>query len=271
MVASAFDHTVTDFQMPHAYWLARSAKLAYADEAAIRTTAAEWGFDRVQHLRAELDPSFPIEDVQAFAAGSDRMVVVAFRGTEPAKIQDWLSDAATLVAPGPAGKGLVHQGFSQALDAVYPQVLKAVERLRDGQQSLWFTGHGLGGALAVLASARLYFEDPELLANGVCTFGQPRTCDRFLAESYDEAFAARTFRFVNNNDVVAQLPPEPFHHVRDLRYFGADGELRAKMTVLGGAADPLPGFTGDPFAPAADGVRDHVLDRYVELVENSIS
>ncbi|MER6992478.1 lipase family protein [Saccharopolyspora hirsuta] len=206
MPVSAFDHTVTDYQLPHAYWLARAAKLAYSDEPTIRKTAEDWGFDQFEYFHAELDASFPIEDTQGFAAGSDRMIVVAFRGTEPAKIKDWLSDANALIAPGPAGKGLVHQGFSRALDSVYPQVREAVERFRGREQTLWFTGHSLGGALAMLASARMYFEDPELLPDGVYTFGQPRTCDRFLAEPYNEAFTAKVFRFVNNNDVVAPAP-----------------------------------------------------------------
>ncbi|RKT88539.1 triacylglycerol lipase [Saccharopolyspora antimicrobica] len=267
---SAFDHTVSDYQLPHAYWLARAAKLAYSDEATIRDTVREWGFDRCEYFHAELDSSFPIEDTQAYAAGSDRMIVVAFRGTEPAKIKDWLSDANALVAPGPAGKGLVHEGFSRALDSIYSQVRDAVQRFRDAEQTLWFTGHSLGGALAMLASARMYFESPQLLPDGVYTFGQPRTCDRFLAGPYDDAFPSRVFRFVNNNDLVAQLPPEPFHHVAAIRYFGADGKLRERMTVAGGLTDRVKGFTSDAFAPASDGVRDHQVDRYVDLLEKSI-
>lgn len=59
--------------------------------------------------------------------------------------------------------------------------------------------------------------------------------------------------------------------MEDIRYFDADGNLREKMTVLGGAADRVKGFTSDPFAPAADGIRDHAVDRYVQLMEKSIS
>jgi triacylglycerol lipase len=50
----------------------------------------------------------------------------------------------------------------------------------------------------------MYFEDPKLRADGVYTFGQPRTCDHLLAKTYDAALESRHFRFVNNNDVVAQ-------------------------------------------------------------------
>ncbi|MEV0081744.1 lipase family protein [Saccharopolyspora sp. NPDC050642] len=270
MTVLEFDHAVTGYRLQHAYWLAKAAKLAYDDEATIRETAREWGFDRCEYFHAELDGSFPIEDTQAFAAGSDRMVVVAFRGTEPKKIKDWLTDTNTLAAPGPAGKGLVHLGFSRALDSIYPEVRGAVQRLRDNDQSLWFTGHSLGGALAMLASARIFFGDPKLLPDGVYTFGQPRTCDRLLATPYNQALAERVFRFVNNNDVVPQLPPEPtFHHVEDVRYFDSGGKLHEKITFTAGLTDKVKGFTGDAFAPAADGIRDHMIDRYVELIQKN--
>ncbi|WP_246868681.1 lipase family protein [Saccharopolyspora sp. ASAGF58] len=182
------------------------------------------------------------------------MIIAAFRGTEPRKIKDWLTDTNTLAAPGPVGKGLVHMGFSRALDSIYPRVRDAVKRFKDNGQTLWFTGHSLGGALAMLASARMYFEDPNLLPDGVHTFGQPQTCDRLLATPYNQALTSRVFRFVNNNDIVAQLPPEPvFHHVDQIRYIDSKGKLHEKMTVTSGLADRFKGVTADVFAPASDG------------------
>lgn len=269
---SELDHSVTDYRLEHVYWLVRAAKLAYDDEEAVRATTAEWGFDRQEFFRSELGGSFPIEDTQAFAAGSDQMVIVAFRGTEPAQIKDWLTDVNSLACPGPAGKGFVHEGFNRALDSIYPQVRDVVQRFRDGEQSLWFTGHSLGGALAMLASARMYFEEPELLPDGVYTFGQPRTCDRLLAAPYNEAFTSRVFRFVNNNDIVAQVPPEPaFHHVDEARYFDHNGKLHERMSLTGGLADRFSGLTGDVFAPGTDGVRDHFIDHYVAAVEKNLA
>ncbi|MGW5647431.1 lipase family protein [Saccharopolyspora sp. NPDC003752] len=123
----------------------------------------------------------------------------------------------------------------------------------------------------MLASARIFFEDPQLLPDGVYTFGQPRTCDRLLATPYNQALAERVFRFVNNNDVVPQLPPEPvFHHVEDVRYFDSRGKLHEKITFTAGLTDKVKGFTGDAFAPAADGIRNHMIDRYVELIQKNL-
>lgn len=80
---------------------------------------------------------------------------------------------------------------------------------RTDGQTVWFTGHSLGGALAMLAGARMYLEEPRLRADGVYTYGQPRTCDRMLATAYNTGFKQRMYRFVNNNDVVPQLPRSP--------------------------------------------------------------
>ena len=123
----------------------------------------------------------------------------------------------------------------------------------------------------MLAGAMMYFEDPKLLADGVYTFGQPRTCDHLLAKAYDTAFKSRHFRFVNNNDVVAQVPPEPvFHHVNTMMYFDAKGDLHENMSFIGKLTDSFKGFTGDPFAPGSDGIKDHYMDTYLALIEKNL-
>ncbi|WP_229787662.1 lipase family protein [Actinokineospora fastidiosa] len=76
------------------------------------------------------------------------MIVTAFRGTEPRKIKDWLSDASTPPWPGPGGTGFIHYGFGAALQSIYPPVREAITEFRDNDQTIWFTGHSLGGALA---------------------------------------------------------------------------------------------------------------------------
>ena len=185
-------------------------------------------------------------------------------------MRDWLSDGATPPVPGPNGTGFVHYGFGEALDAVWPQVRSALVDFRDNDQTLWFTGHSLGGALAMLAAARLHFEEPDRTADGVYTFGQPRTCDRMLARAYNTAFADRMYRFVNNNDIVARLPPEPaFHHVNALRHIDANGTMRDKMPLVGGLLDRAKGITADMLAPASDGVRDHLMKTYIAALERN--
>ena len=272
MTASNLNHHATKYSLEHAYWLGKTAKLAYADKAEIQAETKSWGFDQFAHFCGTHQMPFPLEDTQAYLVASDHMILVAFRGTEPAQIRDWLSDANTPVMPGPAQKGLVHMGFSRALASVYPQIRDKIQETRTNDQTLWFTGHSLGGALAMLAAATMHFEDPKLRADGVYTFGQPRTCDRLLAKAHDAAFESRHFRFVNNNDVVAQVPPEPvFHHVNAMMYFDTNGKLHEKMSMVGKLTDSFIGFTSDPFAPGADGIRDHSMDKYLALLEENLS
>ena len=60
-----------------------------------------------------------------------------------------------------------------------------------------FTGHSLGGALAVVAAARSKY------VGEVYTFGQPRVGNR----KYSKQVKSKVYRFVNNNDIVPRIPP----------------------------------------------------------------
>nr|BAH84825.1 putative lipase [Streptomyces noursei] len=250
--------------------MVRAAELAYQGEQTIEATAREWGFDRVRHHHTAFRPPFPLQDTQAYTLGGRHMIITAFRGTEPAELRDWLSDATTPPWPGPGGRGHVHYGFAEALESVWPQVLTTLKEFRDNDQALYFTGHSLGGALAMLAGARLHFEDPKLTADGVYTFGQPRTCDPGLAKEFNSAFTDRMYRFVNNNDIVPQLPPEPvFRHVSALRHIDSRGAVHNTMPLIGGLLDRGRGLTADLLAPASDGVRDHFIAAYVTALEKA--
>lgn len=272
MTIPALDHAAGGYSLPHAYWMARAAALATLDQDGIQAQAAAWGFDRVRYFESTHRMPFPIEDTQAYVMADDQMIIVGFRGTEVAKIRDWLTDVDTPPVPGPANTGFVHYGFHQALQSVYPQIRDTVVDFRDHGQSLWFTGHSLGAALAMLAGARLYLEQPRLLAHGIYTFGQPRTCERLLAAAHNKAFADRCYRFVNNNDIVPHLPPEPaYTHVDALRYFDADGRLHHAMPLLATLQDRAKGVAIDLLAPETDAIKDHHLPNYIAALEKNIT
>ncbi|WP_327064288.1 lipase family protein [Kitasatospora sp. NBC_01302] len=270
-VPSTIDHGAKGYSVPHAYWLARACDLAYKDRATIEEQAASWGFGQVRHHETRFTPPFPLQDTQAYTMAGDRMIITAFRGTQPAEIRDWLSDAETPPWPGPAKTGYVHYGFAEALESIFPSVRDALAELRTEGQSVWFTGHSLGGALAMLAGARMSLEEPRLQADGVYTFGQPRTCDRILAAAFNKGFKDRMYRFVNNNDIVPQLPPEPVYtHVDNLRYIDSAGRIHDSMTLQAGLADRAKGLTADAFAPASAGIRDHFMHNYLAALEKNL-
>ncbi|MEV0040905.1 lipase family protein [Streptomyces sp. NPDC056909] len=271
MPLAPLDHHATGYQLSHAYWLAKASELAYRDQDIARAALAEWGFDRFRHFESRHQMPFPLEDTQAYTAASDRMIITAFRGTTPHEIRDWLTDGNTPPVPGPGNKGFVHYGFHQALASVYPDVRDAIEEFRTGGQTVWFTGHSLGGALAMLAGTRLYFEEPRILADGIYTYGQPRTCDRLLAAAYNTALKDRTYRFVNNNDIVPQVPPAPlFTHVDTVKYFDSHGTIHDRLPFVDVLRDRVTGRTADLFAPASDGIRDHFMPAYLANLEKNL-
>ncbi|MCT9010304.1 lipase family protein [Streptomyces sp. NPDC054766] len=271
-VPTLFDQQASGDSTERAYWLARACDLAYKERPVIEAQATTWGFSRVRHHETAFTPPFPLQDTQAYTMAGPRMVVTAFRGTEPAQIKDWLTDASTPSAPGPAGIGYVHYGFAEALASILPTVHTAIEELRTDGQRVYFTGHSLGGALAMLAAAHMSLEDPQLAADGVYTYGQPRTCDRLLAAAYNKGLKDRVFRFVNNNDIVPTLPPEPaFTHVAALRYLDHTGKLHTATSMLAGLKDKAAGLTADAFAPASDGIRDHFMASYLTALEKNLS
>jgi triacylglycerol lipase len=124
--------------------------------------------------------------------------------------------------------GMVHRGFGEALDSVWPDIQAALARFTNTGQSLWFTGHSLGAALATLAVARCLFQAPHTPVNGLYTYGSPRAGDFTFGRTFDQEFCDKTFRFVNNCDLVTRVPPRclEFSHVGQLLYFDGDGFLQ---------------------------------------------
>jgi triacylglycerol lipase len=89
-----------------------------------------------------------------------------------------------------------------------------------GTRSLWITGHSLGGALAVLAAAKLRLEKAQPV-NGVYTYGQPRVGDAVFCSGFNQWMGTNTFRFVNFKDIVPRVPPRNlnFDDIGSFQYF----------------------------------------------------
>lgn len=260
---SPFDykHDTTRYEPVNALWLGRAARLAYADEQAIYKEITAWGFDKFRF--------FSRRETQAFVIGNDKMVITAFRGTEPTQLRDWMTDADLNFVGGPGGG--VHDGFYRALGYVYPEIRNTLSEFQRNGQSLWFTGHSLGAALAMLTVAKLIQEEDRPVY-GLYTFGQPRTGDKDFARTYNQEIKARTFRFVNNNDVVPRVPPRElgYSHAGTFLYFGADGNIHSDLSWWYRLLDSLKGRIDDFLKPGTDGMKDHFMDRYLGKLEKNL-
>lgn len=151
-----------------------------------------------------------------FAARRDDALILAIRGTEPPNLLNWATNLAVVpvAASGffPGAAGRVHQGFAEALAAIWPSV---EARLRDftsnGGRKVWITGHSLGGALALLVAARMAMDNSGANMGqlaGLYTCGQPRVGDPQFIDSAMARLGNRYFRIVHGSDIVPHALPE---------------------------------------------------------------
>jgi pimeloyl-ACP methyl ester carboxylesterase len=149
--------------------------------------------------------------------------------------------------------------------------LQRVEDLLDAGQTVWVTGHSLGGALATLAAARLY--DAGIEPYVTCTFGAPRVLDPKAAAAY----LPRLYRFVNKGDLVPTVPTTftlPWYwyqHTGSLAVV-LDAERGASASVSGKDRD-LFSVAKSFFSPAVDWQKnitqrltDHAMKTYMALI-----
>ncbi len=232
--------------------LARQAQQCYAApaefEVLIRKSMAEGAkvtfIDRQAVVRFdEPSPEDPANadfipvDTQIFVIQTSLQLIVACRGTEP-KV---LHDIATDVRFKPASLGWspdpdrikVHRGFATALEVIWEDLQKATAvEGNDSKLPVYFTGHSLGGALAVLAAARFLAADSGNAQRfgGLHTFGQPRVGNAAFATWATRLFGGRYTRAVNHRDIVPQLPPPQvgsweFKHFGIAHVFDGAGRL----------------------------------------------
>jgi len=234
-----FDSSATQWRTANALALAYAARLAYEDDQSkILHQLQDWGFP------AAGCRVFAVNTAQVLIAANAETIIAAFRGTEPGKLADWLVDAEIIQNPwrdyfGKPDLGRVHHGFMRNTSFVWEQLSQFVASARTNKQSLWITGHSLGGAMALIAGAAFTFSERQLI-NGIYTFGQPRTGNCAFATHCNRQLRTVAFRVVNNQDIVPHVPPVliPFllvpphgpifyRHAGQLLQFDAAGKLRA--------------------------------------------
>jgi triacylglycerol lipase len=212
-------------------------------------------------------------DTQGFVTGNGEMTLIAFRGTEAARFEDWLTDLDAVQVAGPVGQ--VHKGFyERGVLSVWEQLVAALSVVRDAGQPLWFTGHSLGAALACLAAAKLLKDGIVSDVAGLYIFGQPRSGDQDFATWFDSLMKPRTFRFVNNNDIVPHVPPSLLHykHAGTFAYFDAAGDVKADEGFWAGAKDALEGRVDDLWKHGVvpPVIEDHFMDNYLARLKQNV-
>ena len=219
-----------------------------------------------------LDTGF--REVQGFSASSsqgcviehDEYLVVVFRGTD--EIADWLDNIN--VAPKKTPFGKVHRGFYLALHDIWAQMRRAIVRFQkplDSNKPIFLTGHSLGGALATLGAAEMANNDEPFY--GVYTFGSPRCGKRRFEEKYKIAAQARTFRFVNNADLVTRMPARimNYRHVGNLVYISNEGKLSMNLGFWYRFIDTVTAVAADIGKKGLEGIEDHKMNHYIKAIK----
>jgi triacylglycerol lipase len=257
-----FESHATAYSLNNAYWLAQAAQIAYQDKHTIQPAVAALGLKNFEFLSRM--------DTEGYIAANEHIIIVAFRGTEPTHLRNLLADAQFHKVQGPPGE--VHRGFLHAFQLVKDDMVNTIQRLRNksNPQSLWCTGHSLGGALAVVAAAQLFVDGHKV--NGLYTFGQPRVGGETFTTECARRLAGQYFRFVNNNDTVTRVAPRAlgYAHTGEVRYIDADGQIQTDIGFWNRFLDRVKGRMEDFLKPGSDGLKDHSMRNYVEHLENAI-
>jgi hypothetical protein len=195
-----------------------ASDLAYKSEEEVQQSARAMGLAceriTVDHLSVTL------------LNGKDTLMV-AFRGTV-----GWADVLLTDIDMYPTRRayGRVHRGFTCATEMIWPELSgKLAQAVRCGKK-LVFTGHSLGGAMAVIAALKTVTEfapkDIDLV-----TFGQPPLASPRTKRSLQAAGLNDFTRYVSSVDIFPLGPGMWFFHSGRLTYIDAQGAV--DLTVQG--------------------------------------
>lgn len=160
-------------------------------------------------------------------------VVVAFRGTKPTSIKNWLQDLDFFHTQAVCDGCQVHRGFWNAYLSVRDgtiQIIKGIITLFPDAK-LVLAGHSLGGALAFLASVDFPMNNGLPVADEIYTYGAPRVGNNAITLQWRMMYeGGAAFRLTHGLDPVPHLPPRwlSFLHPPTEVYY--DG-LNTKYTV----------------------------------------
>lgn len=243
----------------NAWWLANASHLAYYDEDDLVQALSLQGF-ALSHFASQ-------RGSQAYLAESDHIAILAFRGTRHSEFSNLRNDIDIRHFPV-VGNVFVHHGFFGSLMAIWAELEIVLAQL---EKPVWYTGHSLGGAMALLAT---------LLRPPTAThvFGAPRAGNESFARLIG---ALPVVCYVNCCDIVPRLPPAAlgFADAGVKRYLSADHRLLSSPGSWERRLDWLRGQMmfarrSDWLRPECVGLRalsDHIILNYSAAIRQAIN
>ena len=203
---------------------------------------------------------FDCDGSQAYWFQTQYDSVIVCRGTEASEWNDIQADINALTALAET-VGKVHRGFKKEVDDLWPDLELA---LQANDKTLWFAGHSLGGAMATICAGRCLLSHIKSEPAGLFTFGSPRVGDK----RYVNYTSIPHYRWVNNNDIVARVPPFWFgyRHCGQELYLDRHGKLK-KLTGWRRLSDRMQGFVGEMVQKfRIDHLSDHSIVDYIDHI-----
>jgi len=244
-----------------------------SEKAAVAARLASWSYiddndTRVELIKKEIAGDaksrlISINSAECLITRAGDQLWIAFRGTQPNQLNDIKADLDFFREKSDSA-GMVHGGFKDEIDELWEEVTK--ELLRNSKlktpREVYFCGHSLGGAMATIAATRYP------LATALFTFGSPRVGGK----TFVDTCCVPHYRFVNNNDLVAKVPPAilGFKHDGVEMYLNSNGKLALGYTSWQDAWDLVKGFVSAwSKLKFFDGLTDHGMDGYIYLVDQN--
>jgi hypothetical protein len=214
-----------------AWLLSLASRLAGESSEAAGETLAAWGFESGEF--------FSEGRTKGFLAATSEVILIAFSVDN-----DVIRGVEAAVVDRPNGE--VNAAAHVAFEEVAKLIRTALSILKPEGKALWLTGHGLGGAVAIIAAAEL---EAEFTVAGIHTYNPSCVGKIQFADWFDGAFLGRSYRFEATGDRIFSVPPG-FRQVQQLvRLDFGDAE---EMATEGGAA---PGRS---------------LDRYIDRLQAQV-
>jgi predicted lipase len=188
---------------------------AYSDDVSELPNAA-YGAESVHLIQRD--------DTECKVWIRDELALIAFRGTEPTHLAEWIRNIQfhKVSMPRFDPRVRVHRGFLSEFEAIRNDLLTLL--FVSGVSRVYLTGHSKGAAQATIAAMRLenggYFTIEKCVV-----FGSPRVGNAAFAREIRRRIPL--VRFENCNDVVPRIPRwwMGYVHAGRLTYIAGDGEI----------------------------------------------
>lgn len=216
----------------------------------------------------------------------DGTLYIVVRGTEIDSIDDIKINFNIMPRTFAELEGsYVHSGFLKSAKAIWQELKELLDTdvryngcFRNIEKIIC-TGHSLGGAVSTLLSVYInYWKDTPV---DLYTFGSPKGLSNNAKTIWDRRYTGNSavynqinhYRFVNNNDIVPNLPLNGFvwEHCGNLYYITARGKVKEseKYGFWSKLFDKVKGYILEIGNLKIDGLADHSIDIYSTILKRN--